>query len=64
MDYILKIKNQSKAKSLLNFLKNLDFVQIEKHDLASEMKQVVKEAEKSKSISLNKARTLSEKWKG
>jgi hypothetical protein len=63
MDYLLKIKNQDKAKALFQFLKNLDFVEIEKHDSLKEWRDIVKAAETSKSIPLNKAKTLTEGWK-
>ncbi len=62
MDYLLKINNESKAKALYQFLKNLDFVEIEKHDSYKEWRDIVKSAEKSKSIPLDKAKAISEKW--
>ncbi|MCX6185472.1 MAG: hypothetical protein NTU43_00550 [Bacteroidetes bacterium] len=63
MDYLLKINNTSKAKSLLQFLKNIDFIEIEKHDTMKEWKDIVKEAENSKSIPLAKAKNVRDTWK-
>ena len=63
MDYLLKINNESKAKSLFQFLKNLDFVEIEIHDAAKEWIEVVKAAEKSKSVSLVEAKGIRATWK-
>ena len=63
MDYLLKINNTSKAKSLLQFLKNIDFIEIEKYDTMKEWKDIVKEAENSKSIPLAKAKSIRDTWK-
>jgi uncharacterized protein (UPF0335 family) len=63
MDYLLKINNTSKAKSLLQFLKNIDFIEIEKHDTMKEWKAIVKEAENTKSIPLAKAKSMRDTWK-
>ncbi len=62
MNYLLKIKNESKAKALLQILNSIDFVELEKHDEFQEYRVIVKEAEKTKLISLTKAIAASEKW--
>ncbi len=63
MNYLLKIKNESKAKALLQILNSIDFVEVEKHDEFQEWKDIIKEAEKTKSIPLSKAIAASEQWK-
>ena len=63
MDYLLKINNETKAKALLQFLKNLDFVEVEKHDASEEWSEIVKAAEKSKSVPLFEAKAVKETWK-
>jgi hypothetical protein len=63
MNYLLKIKNESKEKALFQILKSIDFVEIEKYDEFKEWKGIVKEAEKTKSIPLSKAIAASEQWK-
>lgn len=63
MNYLLKIKNESKAKALLQILNSIDFVEVVKHDEFQEWRAIVKEAEKTKSISLSKAIAASEQWK-
>jgi len=63
MDYLLKINNEAKAKSLFQFLKNLDFVEIEKHDASKEWAEVVKAAEKSKSLPITDAKGMKATWK-
>jgi hypothetical protein len=64
MTYLLNIKNETKAKALLRFLKSIDFVEVKQHDNYSEWKEIVQQAEKTKSIPLSKALAASEKWKG
>ncbi len=63
MTYLLKIKDEDKAKALIQFLNSIDFVELEEHDNFSEWKKIVKEAEKTKSIPLSKALSASEQWK-
>ncbi|HKR05515.1 MAG TPA: hypothetical protein VJY62_12845 [Bacteroidia bacterium] len=63
MTYLLRIKNESKAKSLLQFLKSIDFVEVSEHNDHSEWKEIVRQAERTKSIPLSKALAASEKWK-
>ena len=63
MDSLLKINNETKAKSLFQFLKNLDFVEIEKHDATKEWTEIVKAAEKSKSVPLIEAKGIRDTWK-
>ena len=63
MNYLIKIKNESKAKAFLQVLKSIDFIEVVKQDEFNDWQSIVKEAEKSKSISLSKAKTLSLQWK-
>jgi len=63
MNYLLKIKNESKAKALFQILNSIDFVEVEKYDEYKEWREIVKEAEKTKSIPLSKAIAASEQWK-
>ncbi|MEI6595557.1 MAG: hypothetical protein WCO28_08330 [Bacteroidota bacterium] len=63
MNYLLKVNNETKAKSLFQFLKNLDFVEIEKHDATKEWAEIVKTAERSKSVSIIEAKGVRETWK-
>jgi hypothetical protein len=63
MDYLLKVENEEKAKSLFQFLKNLDFVEIEKFDQDKKWRELVKQAEKSKSIPLKEAKKSIDSWK-
>ena len=63
MDYLLKIENKEKAKSLFQFLKNLDFVQIEKLDQEKNWKEMINKSEKSKSIPLSEAKESIISWK-
>ncbi len=63
MTYLLKIKNESKAKALFQFLKSIDFVEVKEHDSYAEWKEIVQQAEKTKSIPLSKAIAASEQWK-
>lgn len=63
MNYILKLSDNSKSKALLQLLKSLDFVEIEKHDADKEFRGIIKAAEASKSLSFKKAKQLSENWK-
>ncbi len=63
MDFLLKIENEEKAKYLFQFLKNLDFFEIEKFDQDKNWKELVKQAEKSKSIYIDEAKLSIESWK-
>lgn len=63
MNYLLKIKNDSKAKALLQILNSIDFVEVKEHDEQEEWRAIVKAAEKTKSIPLAKAIAASEQWK-
>ena len=63
MDYLLKVENEEKAKYLFQFLKNLDFVEIEKFDQDKNWRDLVKQAEKSKSIPIMEAKKAIDSWK-
>lgn len=63
MNYLLKIKSESKAKALLQILNSIDFVEVKEHDEYEEWREIVKAAEKTKSIPLAKAIAASEQWK-
>ncbi|MEO5572662.1 MAG: hypothetical protein ABIT08_01485 [Bacteroidia bacterium] len=63
MTYLLKIKNDNKAKALIQFLNSIDYVEVKEQDNYSEWKEIVHEAEKTKSIPLSKALAESGQWK-
>ena len=63
MNYLLKIKNESKAKALLQILNSIDFVEVKEIDTLEEWRGIVKAAEKTKSIPLVKAIAASGQWK-
>jgi hypothetical protein len=56
MDYLLKVENEEKAKILFQFLKKLHFFEIEKFDQNKKWRELVKRAEKSKSLSIDTAK--------
>lgn len=67
METLVKIKNTAEGKSLLAFIKSLNYAHVlgDSNDYINitELKEKVKQAEKSPSVSLDKAISESEKWK-
>lgn len=73
MEYIIKIEDTKKAKSLLTFLRSLNFITVIKSDVKKhntnksiekeEFATIIKTAENSRSIPLVDAIEMSSNWK-
>jgi hypothetical protein len=67
METIVKISHSKEGKQLLNYIKSLEFVKVlgKSNDFVDvkALKQKVKTAEKSASLSFEEAVSKSEKWK-
>ena len=66
MTYVVKIKENTKSKPLIDHLKTLDYVTIVQDEEVfspAEFRKMIREAEKSKSYTIDEAKTRLEKWK-
>ena len=65
MEYVLKVKEDKKGKALINHLQSLDFIELQKQEDEIDPKSfrdMIRRAERSKSLSLDEAKTRIAKW--
>ena len=66
MTYVVKIKENTKSKPLIDHLKTLDYVTIVQDEgvfSPAEFRKMIRASEKSRSIPFEEAKRMSEKWK-
>ncbi|HUM47639.1 MAG TPA: hypothetical protein PLD84_11970, partial [Chitinophagales bacterium] len=62
MEYVLKVKRDKKGIALINHLKSLDFVELNKNENATDpvaFREMIKNAERSKPMSMDEAKKKS-----